>query len=92
MYTDSEILPVSLSRESSEAHWIEAVCVSREAGCQRWWRRSCICCVIFRQVLRSLRGFPGGSVAKDPSPVQETQETWVQSLGQEDPLVKEMAT
>ena len=25
-------------------------------------------------------------------PMQETQETWVQSLGQEDPLEKEMAT
>ena len=30
-------------------------------------------------------GFPGGSV-------QPRQETWVQSLGQEDPLEKEMAT
>ena len=34
-------------------------------------------------------GFPGGSVGKNP-PV--TQETRVQSLGQEDPLEKEMAT
>ena len=25
-------------------------------------------------------------------PMQETQETWVRSLGQEDPLEKEMAT
>ena len=32
--------------------------------------------------------FPGGSVVKNP-PV--TQETWVQSLGWEDPLEKEMA-
>ena len=36
--------------------------------------------------------FPGGSVVKNPPAVQETQETWVQSLGQEDPLEKEMAT
>ena len=28
---------------------------------------------------------------KNPSAMQETQETWVQSLGQEDPLEKEMA-
>ena len=35
------------------------------------------------------RGFPGGSVVKNPLPVQEMQ---VQSLGQEDPLEKEMAT
>ena len=34
-------------------------------------------------------GFPGGSVVKKLSAVRET---WVQSLGQEDPLEKEMAT
>ena len=34
-------------------------------------------------------GFPGGSVVKNP-PVM--QETWVQFLGQEDPLEREMAT
>ena len=32
------------------------------------------------------RGFPGGSVVKNPLPVQEMQETQVQSLGWEDPL------
>ena len=31
-------------------------------------------------------------VVKDPLPVQETQETWVWSLGQEDPLEKGMET
>ena len=34
-------------------------------------------------------GFPGGSVVKN---VPEMQETWVQSLGWEDPLGTEMAT
>jgi len=34
-------------------------------------------------------GFPGGSVGKE-SPAM--QETWVQSLGWEDPLEKERAT
>ena len=29
---------------------------------------------------------------KNPSAMQETQETWVQSLGQEDPLEEEMVT
>ena len=29
---------------------------------------------------------------KNPPQMQETQEMWVQSLGQEDPLGKEMAT
>ena len=37
------------------------------------------------------RGFPGGSVVKNYLPMQKTQETWVQSLGQEDPLEEEMA-
>ena len=31
-------------------------------------------------------------VVKNHLPVQETQETWVPSLGQEDPLEEEMAT
>ena len=34
-------------------------------------------------------GFPGGSVVKNTPAMQET---WVQSLGQEDPQEKEMAT
>ena len=34
-------------------------------------------------------GCPGGLAVKNPSVLQET---WVQSLGQEDPLEKEMAT
>ena len=39
-------------------------------------------------------GFPGGSVVKSgkASPVQEMQEMGVLSLGQKDPLEKEMAT
>ena len=35
------------------------------------------------------RGFPGGSAVKNPHAKQETQ---VPSLGQEDPLEKEMVT
>ena len=31
-------------------------------------------------------------VVKNPPAVQETKETWVQFLGREDPLEKEMAT
>ena len=33
-------------------------------------------------------GFPGGSASKNPPAIRET---WVQSLGQEDPLKEEMA-
>ena len=35
------------------------------------------------------RDFPGGSVVRNPLTMQET---WVRSLGQEDPLEKEKAT
>ena len=37
-------------------------------------------------------GFPSGSVVKHLPAVQEMQETWVPSLGWEDPLEKGMAT
>ena len=39
-----------------------------------------------------VHGFSGGAVVKDPPAVQETQETWVWSLSQGDPLEEEMAT
>ena len=35
------------------------------------------------------KGFPDGSVVKNPPAVQKT---WIQSLGREDPLEKEIAT
>ena len=39
------------------------------------------------------KSFPGGARAKKiHMPIQETQETWVWSLGRENPLKKEMAT
>ena len=41
------------------------------------------------QFPESRRGFPSGSVIKNPP---AKQETWVQSLGREDPLEEEMAT
>ena len=37
-------------------------------------------------------GFPGGSAVKNLPAMQEPQETGIQSLYQEDPLEKEMAT
>ena len=38
-----------------------------------------------------MQRFPGGSVAKNPPAMLETQETQVQSLGQEAPLEEGMA-
>ena len=37
-------------------------------------------------------GFPAGLAVKSPPAMQESQEMQVQSLGQEDPLEKEVAT
>ena len=37
-------------------------------------------------------GSPGGANGKELLPMQETYETWVQSLGREDPLQEGMAT
>ena len=36
------------------------------------------------------KGFPQGSVVKNPPAMQQMQETQVRSLGQEDPLEEEM--
>ena len=41
-------------------------------------------CFLFLAIVES--GFPGGSVERIQLSVQETQETWVQCLSQEDPL------
>ena len=50
---------------------------------------------IFRNwlhIFNERTSFPDGSAVKNPPAMQETQETWVPSLGQEDPLEEEMAT
>jgi len=44
---------------------------------------------LFHIHINARTGFPGGSVGNNPSAKQETR---VPSLGQEDPLEKEMAT
>ena len=46
------------------------------------WKRDRLCTPVFL-------GFPGGSDGKESA---ATRKTWVRSLGQEDPLEKEMAT
>ena len=42
---------------------------------------------LIKSFLYQVGGFPGGSDSKEAK-----QETWVRSLGEEDPLEKEMAT
>ena len=44
----------------------------------------------FLSLISTTSAKPGGEVVKHP--MQEMPETWVQSLGLEDPLEKEMAT
>ena len=41
--------------------------------------------------MRIKKGFPGGAEVDNLPAMQETQEAWIQSLGWEDPLEKEMA-
>ena len=44
------------------------------------------------RALAMLQGFPGGSMVKNLPEMQEIHETWVRSLGGEDPLEEEMAS
>ena len=41
---------------------------------------------------KQFNGFPRGSAVKNPPAMQETQETWVRTFGQEGPLEEGMAT
>ena len=63
-------------------HWQFLRAVSRSAG-YSWG---------FWVVIVYSGGFPSGSVVENPPAVQEIPETWVRSLGREDPLEKEMTT
>ena len=46
---------------------------------------------IWKELVSSL-GFPGGARGKELACQSRRQETWVRSLGWEDPLEKDMAT
>ena len=49
--------------------------------------------VMIIQLLRDEMGFPGGSADKEPAcQCRRHKRSWVRSVGQEDPLEKEMAT
>ena len=43
-------------------------------------------------MFKPIESFPDSSVLKNPPTMQETQEIWVQSLGQEDPMQYIVAT
>ena len=44
------------------------------------------------QIVKTAEGFPGGASGKEVVSCLPVQETWVQSLGREDPLEEGMAT
>ena len=48
--------------------------------------------IIFVFLCLLFSGFPGGSAVKNPPAMREPQETWVLSLGQEDPLEEALAS
>ena len=48
--------------------------------------------MIWIKELKRVRVFLSDTVVKNLPAMQKTQETWVQSLGGEDPLEEEMAT
>ena len=51
------------------------------------------CCLsVLDLAMCMCEGFPSGSVVKNLCASEEIQETWVWSLGREDPLEEEMAT
>ena len=50
---------------------------------------ACVCVYIYIYRERERESVPGGTVVKNPP---AKQKTWVQFLGQEDPLEREMAT
>ena len=52
----------------------------------------CLLFISFLLAVPGLTGFPDGSAIKNLPAMQETQETWVRSLGWEYPLEEEMAT
>ena len=63
----------------------------------RWLRELAPACMAGAgtpsDVLSSTLLICGGSAGKEPAcPLQEIQETWVQSLGQEDPLEEDITT
>ena len=64
----------------------------RSIGLRRMYSAPVICPPNTGLGLGCFEGFPGSSVVKNLPAVQESQETWVWSQGQEDLLEEKMAT
>ena len=88
---ESEVFQTSLSEDSNDFPGDGLEILSAPYfmfTCLYLVRKFCVICV----PILSSRGFPDGLGVKNRLPVQETQETWVWSLSQKNPLEKEMAT
>ena len=64
------------------------LCLSSQIPVRLQGKKEVFC---FAVVYKTPKGFPGGSVVKNPPAGQEPPETWVQSLDGEDHLEEEMA-
>ena len=64
----------------------------RKGGTRQTWAKKPRFFFFFFKQPKESEGFPSGSAIKNPPAVQETQETRVRSLGQEDALEEGMAT
>ena len=71
---------------SRQEYWVGCHCLLRAEG---WMLRKPFIASSFWFVISITLGFPGGAVVKN---LLAMRETWVRSLGQEDPSEKEMAT
>ena len=67
--------------------WKQPKCPSTDEQWKKMWFRY----TVDYHSIRQISGFPGGSAVKNLPEMQETPETQVPSLGQEDPLEEGMA-
>ena len=89
---DFELVGIKVKFQASSTFWFQPVW-GLHACSQQFSSGGDLCPAkkILGMSVRSL-GFPGGSVIKNPPAMQEPQETWVWSLGQEGPLEEGTAT
>ena len=86
-------LPLVTSTSSSVLLSAGNFSYEKNKGSNRYQRfNMCVCVCVCVCVCTYTRAALVAQMVKNPLSMQETQETWVQSLGWEDPLEEEMAT
>ena len=86
--TSKQIIPGSASGEGN-GNPLQRSCLENPRDGGAWWAAVY---GVAQSRTRLKRLSSSSSSASGEEPVQETSETWVRSLGQEDPLEEEMAT